>query len=441
MNYIERTIESRLRQLVTHVAHNKNVILVEGARQVGKTCLVQNILKSISCRVIVFNLEVDTMVRSKIDQCHEFSEFQDLLEDEFGFSADENLVLFIDEAQESLKLGGFVRSMKEQWPKATVILTGSALNRLFRSDMRYPVGRITQLIVRPFSFVEYLMAVGEARLCRIIKENTSAISPSRHARLLALYDQYIKVGGLPDVVLAQAKSEDFGLVQRQLLASYEQDFIRLFGEPQMHIAQRCLRSAANHVGFPSKFSSVIKQPTNKELGDIKSVYSRLEHWHLILTSEQYGFSSTSSHHYLPKRYLFDTGLLRRLRETAVPSISVIKTLDTASRTPLGGILENQVACDFSAWDFGLAGWKKSSSGMEIDFVIKHEDQICPVECKAALRINRTHFKGTMEYLRLHKLTTGCIISFAPFQRVEIDGQVIFNIPAYMTSAIIVHLFK
>ena len=62
-----------------------------------------------------------------IDDCEEFNEFNQVLKDRVGFDGDSGYVLFIDEAQESRKLGRFVRFMKEEWRNSTVILTGSTL--------------------------------------------------------------------------------------------------------------------------------------------------------------------------------------------------------------------------------------------------------------------------------------------------------------------------
>ena len=234
------------------------------------------------------------------------------------------------------------------------------------------------------------------------------------------------------MVQKHARGEAYHLLQRQLLASYEQDFIRIFGEEKVHIAQRCLRSVANLVGFPSKLSSVASNATNKTIQEVKNIFTRLENWNMVLKSPQFGLSATAGHNYLPKRYLFDTGLLRCLRETAVPSIDVVETLDSASRTPLGSIIENQTAIDLVSMGFDLSGWKKSSSGMEIDFIIKNRKALVPVECKAALRIHKTHLKGLLEYLGLYGLRVGVIVSLSPFEKIESGNRTIFNIPLYMS---------
>lgn len=285
------------------------MILVEGARQVGKSRLVEHLLSSVRCPSTQLNLEVDARLRSQIDACQEFGEFQDLLEDRLGFDPRQRSVLYIDEAQESLILGQFVRSMKERWPKTTTILTGSTLSRLFRKNTRFPVGRVTRLIVRPFTFVEYLRAMGKTTLEPHCCRADSPPTATRHWTSLDLLDGYLQCGGLPEVVMTRATGEEHLEVLKQLLAGYEQDFIRLFGEEFLHIALACFKSVAYFVGSPSKYSTVVAQPTGKVLDSIKEVFARLENWHMVLRSPQYGSSASASHDYHPKRYLFDTGLL------------------------------------------------------------------------------------------------------------------------------------
>ena len=97
------------------------MLLVEGARQVGKSSLVEHALSKSSRKSYKLNLERDSRFCSMVDGCREFSEFEQLLRDRIGFACDTGEVLFIDEAQESRRLGGFVRFMKEEWARASVI--------------------------------------------------------------------------------------------------------------------------------------------------------------------------------------------------------------------------------------------------------------------------------------------------------------------------------
>jgi predicted AAA+ superfamily ATPase len=228
-------------------------------------------------------------------------------------------------AQESRMLGSFVRFMKEAWAHATVILSGSTLRRLFRAHTRYPVGRVRHLVLGPFSFSEFLRALDKTHLAAEMRSANTRIIGQRHELLLSLFDRFLAVGGLPAVVQAYASGDDHGAVRRQIIADYEQDFIRIFGEELIEIVRACFRSVANFAGGVSKNTSVVPSPSSRTNERINQIFARLEGWHLIFRSDQRRSSAQASHNYLPKRYLFDTGVLRELREAAVPAISAAIT--------------------------------------------------------------------------------------------------------------------
>jgi predicted AAA+ superfamily ATPase len=145
----------------------------------------------------------------------------------------------------------------------------------------------------------------------------------------------------------------------------------------------------------------------------------------------------ASHDYLPKRYLFDTGLLRSLRESAVPPIHLLETVDSLVRKSLGGVIENQVAVDFSGEGIPLAGWKKTPSGGEIDFIVKTGAGTIPVECKAALKCDRRHWQGIIEYLEQFEQGLGIVVSLAPLAETRLsNGTRILNLPVYFLEKIV-----
>jgi len=155
---------------------------------------------------------------------------------------------------------------------------------------------------------------------------------------------------------------------------------------------------------------------------------------LLLLSEQKGPGPEGSHGYLPKRYLFDTGVLRHFREAAAPSIGLAHALSPDARGPLGGIIENQMAIELSRSGMPLFGWKKSSAGVEIDFVREQAGERVPIECKAARAVNLKHARGLAEYLRMYRQSTGTLVSLAPQTVLDIgEGRRIQNLPVYLAE--------
>lgn len=151
----------------------------------GKSRLVEHALRRAGKPTFEVNLEHDSLLRAELDDTREFPEFQDLLEDRLGFSHKGGGILFVDEAQESRVLGRYVRFMKERWPKATVILSGSTLTRLSRGDTRCPVGRVQTLVLWPFRFSEFLRAGTKEHLAEEILRPSDGFCGTRHRTLLS----------------------------------------------------------------------------------------------------------------------------------------------------------------------------------------------------------------------------------------------------------------
>jgi len=173
---------------------------------------------------------------------------------------------------------------------------------------------------------------------------------------------------------------------------------------------------------------------------ISEVFNRLEAWHMLIRSDQLSLSPEKSHNYLPKRYVFDTGLARHLREAAVPTIHTLATLDADARKPLGGVIENQVAIELAHRFNGLQGWKKSPSGCEVDFVLKMERTTIPIECKASLTVGKRHLRGLREYLERYDMPLGFTVSLAPYEAFSLDPhRTIVNLPLYMIESLPEHL--
>ncbi len=251
-----------------------------------------------------------------------------------------------------------------------------------------------------------------------------------------MLNSYLTVGGLPVVVKDYFAKRDFQHSLGSIVADYEQDFIRLFGENDLAIVKACLQSVANFTGSPSKNSSVVPSPTTIVHHKINKIFARLEQWKLIFRSQQHGISPEKSHRYLPKRYLFDTGILRYYREAGLPAIDFFDQVNTDIRKPLGGIIENQVAIELARKSPDLHGWKKSPSGMEIDFLLKVNNKVIPIECKSALKIKNTHLKGVISYLEMYGQKKAVVISLSPQEHIFAREKFeIINIPLYAVENI------
>lgn len=423
-----------LKELILKKTEHPNVILVEGPRQVGKTTLVQDCLVQNRWDHLSLNLERDLVALAELDRCRDFREFTQWLSDRFGFVPDGNKILYIDEAQESAVLGKFVRFMKEEWANTRVILTGSMMSRLFRDDVRFPVGRVVTLSLQSLGFFEFLEAQGKSAWVKNMVTTPDSITPLRHEALLELVNSYLHVGGLPNILQKYFLGEETRQGLAEIFENYRRDFMRVFGEASGSLFERALRSVADHVGSASLFTQAVSLQ-DKHYRQLPEIFSRLEHWRMIYLSLQRGPQPEGSTQYHPKRYLFDAGILNYLRTMGVPSLELLKTKNSIARQALGGILENFVAFHLMLIGQSLCGWRRHSSGMEIDFIINIEGLTLPLECKSAFRLKQNHMTGVKAYMLEYRLPLGIVVSGNEFKIFEYPFGKILNVPFYAVESL------
>ena len=427
---MKREIEEKLHTLLADKSSH-DVIIVEGARQVGKSYLVNHVLKSQSLPHFTYDLEKEKKLRRQIDETRDFLDFKTLMYDQYGLT--KGSILFFDEAQESKNLANYVKSFKEDWPEIRVILTGSSMNRFFSKGTRIPVGRTRSIRVFSFSFAEFVQYITGDELADFLRSAPEKAPASRHQFLLDLFDRYMKVGGYPESVIAYTNKQSHFDVIDEIMAGLEEDFRRK-EEYEPELFRNVVQGVANNIGSPSKFTHF---DTTKYRA--KKVMEAMKGWHIVLEVEHYSLDPQRSN-FLPKRYLYDIGVVNRKRSLAVPSVSILETINQMLRIPLGGLFENAVLLNLVKGEsarYSAGTWKKGGNNdIEVDFVmdLPGYNVKIPIECKAALKLKSKHYKNIIHYLKLTGQDFGVVVSAAPLETIaETDRITIMNIPVYLAS--------
>jgi predicted AAA+ superfamily ATPase len=177
--------------------HRKPLIL-RGARQVGKTTLVQLFAKEFS-HFVSINLERPQHQKyfTSYDDAKQITEAL-LLDFNIPFSELNQTLLFIDEIQESPKAIALLRYFYEDLPHLAVISAGSLLEFTLRNVQHFPVGRVQYLYLSPMNFDEFLQAIGQTQALKAL--HTIPVSQTAHSTLLRLFHIYTNLGGMPEVV-------------------------------------------------------------------------------------------------------------------------------------------------------------------------------------------------------------------------------------------------
>ena len=185
---------------------DRKPLVVRGARQVGKTTLINQFSKDFE-QYIYVNLE-------RPDDRMPFDEFQSLetlikalffLKNK-SLEKKSNTLIFIDEIQEVPEAMNMLRYFFEDEPSIHVIAAGSMLESLFNKENHFPVGRVEYLMVRPVSFPEFLNAMKEKNSLQQLEK--IPFDSFAYNKLLGLFHTYALIGGMPEVVKNYVGNKD-----------------------------------------------------------------------------------------------------------------------------------------------------------------------------------------------------------------------------------------
>ena len=205
-------------------------LLLRGARQVGKSHIIEQFGKTHFNKIVTINFEF----QNQFAQCFNRLEPVNIINNIYALSGQKivagETLLFLDEIQECPKAILALRYFRELMPALHVIAAGSLLEFVLNStDFRIPVGRIECLFLKPVSFKEFLSASGNSQLLIYLANATlqQDISEPVHNHLLSLVQQYMVLGGMPEVLSNYFTNHDLQQVQTiqaSLLHTFRNDF-------------------------------------------------------------------------------------------------------------------------------------------------------------------------------------------------------------------------
>ena len=372
---------------------NKKPLLVFGARQVGKTYIINEFCKKEFKNYKYINLlenqELKKLFESDINSEDMYIQFALYLSDINIENSDS--VVFVDEAQESPKFISSLKFFCEQHNNVNIICAGSLLGVMIsRTKFSYPVGKIWTEELFPMDFEEFLMALNQKQLIDEIKTHYStntAMPEFLHNTLLKLYRYYLWIGGMPESIKNFVQNE-------QNLLKYNNNIVPQIIESYFNDMRRYIESASETIKTQKIYSSIGAQLLNASK---KFQYSKIDEkaksrdyelsldWllssRLLLKSDAIKVPEIPPRGFINegmfKIYLGDTSILcRQLNLNAQDVISYNLSLYK------GIIAENYVATELRQNKIDLLYWT-SGNEAEVDFILYNSDGIIPVEVKAS----------------------------------------------------------
>jgi predicted AAA+ superfamily ATPase len=368
-------------------------LVIRGARQVGKSTLLQLFAEQQGIRLAAINLERQANLAPAFatNNPREILNVLATLPGQGGITPGD--LLFLDEIQALPEALGALRYFYEELPELAVVSAGSLLEFAL-GDGRFsmPVGRVEYLHMGPMTFSEFLLALGEDALAHFIQtwEPMQPINPVVHQRFTALLRLYYSVGGMPEAVKTYATNQrlsEVSEVHASIIQTYRDDFPKYIGTRNQARIQQVFNYAARNVGQKvkySQFSSDDKSATIKadiELLCLARVLHKVVHSHCNGLPLQ-GEVEEKTY----KLLFLDIGLMNAICGLNWQELSMVKEARFVNEGPNAEQFIGQHLVELLAAQPNreLTYWLREarSNNAELDYVIALNGRILPIEVKA-----------------------------------------------------------
>lgn len=377
-------------------------LIIEGARQVGKTWLMKEFGNKAYADTVYINFDSNSIMTELFASDLNTDRLIMGIELYVGRKIDPNNTLLIfDEVQEVPRALSSLKYFYENAPQYHIVCAGSLLGIALHGGTSFPVGKVDFLHLYPLSFKEFLMATEGEQFARLLEQQDfSMITPFKQKYIDAL-KQYYFVGGMPEAVESFAEEKDFNEVrniQKRILAAYEQDFSK---HAPIEIVPK-IRMVWNSI--PSQLAKENKKflyGLVREGGRAKDFETAIM-WlcdcglvHKIGRINTAGIPLKAYEDLKAfKLFLVDVGLLGCM--TGLRQRTLLEGNDLF--VEFKGALTEQYVCQQlkTIEDLGIYYYTNDRGSCEVDFVIDNGEQIIPVEVKAEINLKAKSLKTYCE---------------------------------------------
>ena len=384
MNFKRRILQN-LQEWKTY--KNRKPLVLRGARQVGKTTLVEQFSKTYKYSISL-NLE-------KPDHHRYFEEFDDVkiiidslfLSNNISSNEIKNTLLFLDEIQESPKAIQLLRYFYEELPELHVIAAGSLLEFAMHRVRSFPVGRIEYLYMYPLNFQEYLLAIDHKTA--IEQLNHIPVQPFAHKILLDLFNRYAIIGGMPEVIKTYLQNEnvsDLPKIYEGIWGTYKNDVEKYASsETERKVIKHIIATAHLYLDQRIKFQNFGNSNyKSREVGEAMRNLDEAKIIQLIYPTTDVEPPIKSDLKKSPRLQFLDTGLVNHALDIQAQMLSM-QDLNTAFK---GAVIPHLIAQELISLNtisskkpnFWVREKRQSSS--EVDLVISHKGKVIPIEIKS-----------------------------------------------------------
>lgn len=381
-------------------------LIIDGARQVGKTWLMKEFGRISYKKVVYINFDVDSEAQSFFKDNLNPENIIRSLEYKAGFKIipGDTLIIF-DEIQECNRALRSLKYFCEDAPQHHIISAGSLLGVAIHHGDSFPVGKVDRLELFPMNFPEFLDAVGENRYEMVVNDKRYERISVIESELIARLKQYYFVGGMPEAVREFSETGDYEKVrniQRTILRSYESDFSKHIDIPSIPRVGMIWNSLPKQLSKENKQFIYRDVKEGARASQFETALYWLEHVGLAYKVNRIETPSLPLSAYGKeafKLYMIDVGLLSActgltLQNLAEPNSKIFNQFK-------GALTEQFVLQELKSLslDMRIYYWAndRRKGTAEVDFLIQYDGKIIPIEVKAERNLQAKSLLAYIKY--------------------------------------------
>ena len=377
-------------------------LIIEGARQVGKTWLMKEFGKQAYADTVYINFDSNSRMADLFSADLDTDRLIMGLELYAGRKINpENTLLIFDEVQEVPRALASLKYFYENAPQYHIVCAGSLLGIALHQGTSFPVGKVDFLKLYPLSFSEFLMATGNERFAELLKNQDYEMITSFKQTYIDALKHYYFVGGMPEAVQSFAESKDFNevrAIQKRILAAYEQDFSKHAPNeivPKIRMLWNSIPSQLARENKKFIYGLVREGGRAREYETAIMWLSDCGLVHKVSRVNAAGIPLKAYEDLKAfKLFIVDVGLLGCM--TGLRQRTLLDGDDLF--VEFKGALTEQYVCQQlkTVEDLGIYYYTNDRGSCEIDFVVDNGEQIVPIEVKAETNLRAKSLKTYRE---------------------------------------------
>lgn len=383
---------------------HRKPLVIRGARQVGKSTLVQQLAVKNHRFCLTLNFEKNPELADFFHDKNPKQIMQTLSVYAKRPLDPTKTLLFLDEIQVAPKILGILRYFYEEYAELPVVAAGSLLDFALKApDFSMPVGRIEYFHLGPLSFEDFLTALGETSLMNWLKSFSvhDPIPLPIHKQCLDLVKQFWLIGGMPEIVAHYREYRDFqelDNLKQNILQTYQDDFHKYGRLKQIPLLRKAFKTIPSLIGQTLKYTSIDREYKSTQIREALDNLHAARIVHLIHHSNATGIPLEALvNHKIFKVIFLDIGLL--CAALGLNKLEIIQGPDWAwiNRGSLAEqfIGQSLLKLNASYHSPELFYWvrEKPQASAEIDYIWQYKNYVIPIEVKAGKtgRLKSLHY--------------------------------------------------